>query len=184
MRLAYHYEPFNRNVLKLLSEAERDRLLLVADSEFLTYKRSAVEKRDQQITGFWELSQISTPKNQDWYRYGRIRSWDHSLNQVGFSYYSHESSGAGQYVYLIEDDFWDDHHVISTQTPRPPPAPKAMQTDMSNLMTVRSFKMHLSSGSGAWITPTTSIKLTRPTGPGSPLRSLANIWESPKRLQR
>jgi hypothetical protein len=60
-----------------------------------------------QMTGFWELSQVSTPRGDDWYNNPRIRD----DQGPGYKFYSDGSSGAGQYVYIVEDSIWDTHEV-------------------------------------------------------------------------
>ncbi|KAK4040087.1 pectate lyase superfamily protein-domain-containing protein [Parachaetomium inaequale] len=86
----------------LVSAAERNAII---SEDFVLSNKSIIAKRDEESTDFWELSQISAPNGADWYGNQRIR---HPATNT-YSYFYHESSGAGQYVYVVEDGIWDTH---------------------------------------------------------------------------
>jgi hypothetical protein len=52
---------------------------------------------------------VSTPKKGDWYGDQRIRVPRQNGNRTDYNYYHHESAGAGQYVYIVEDGIWESH---------------------------------------------------------------------------
>jgi hypothetical protein len=110
--VAYHYETWQRNnpipeePREVPEETREEGDALVCEN-FVLSSRTVIAKREEESGPFWELSQISTPKGVDWYQDQRIR---HPAT-ITYSYYHHESSGAGQYVYVVEDGIWDTHPV-------------------------------------------------------------------------
>jgi len=109
VRWAYHYEPFNLNLIR--SGAN---LPLVERSFENSYSgfsnENMIDKRDLEASRFWELSQISTPKGKDWYSDPNFRD-ARDPNQVIFRYFYDGSSGEGQYIYVAEDGILEDHPV-------------------------------------------------------------------------
>jgi hypothetical protein len=70
---------------------------------------AVVNKRDMQMTNFWELSQVSTPRGENWYASQKIR-----VDQgPQYRFYYDGSSGEGQYVYIVEDGILDTHEVTT-----------------------------------------------------------------------
>jgi hypothetical protein len=86
---------------------------IASEEDLSLHNRTVISKRDQQTTSFWELSQISTPREGfDWYKDERIRGHDRNTNGVGYNYFYHESSGEGQYIYVVENGIWENHPVF------------------------------------------------------------------------
>ncbi|KAK4120930.1 hypothetical protein N657DRAFT_148253 [Parathielavia appendiculata] len=85
------------------------------DSDDSSTKRSNIQRRDvfEISTPFWELSQIEVGPGEKWdaeWRPGRENSRD-----VGHDMYyaADESFGAGQTIFVLEDDFWDQNPEFS-----------------------------------------------------------------------
>jgi hypothetical protein len=105
--LVYDYQQWEANT-DFGSPMDQDE---VAPDISLERNGTIIGKRALQQNQARELSQISTPKNGDWYSDQRIRVVDPNTNQVYYNYFYHESSGAGQYVYVVEDGIWQNHEV-------------------------------------------------------------------------
>ncbi|KAG7289223.1 hypothetical protein NEMBOFW57_005588 [Staphylotrichum longicolle] len=107
VRWAYHYEPYNLNVIR-----SKDRPPPDDDSAQIYFRDlngSVVDKRDSWRSNYWELSQISTPRGTDWYAAVDYNKKDWDQSKVNFYYYLYGSGGEGQYIYVAEDGIWENN---------------------------------------------------------------------------
>lgn len=120
MELIYYYEVYRRqnNPGRAWGGQELDfaPTAELRNRSLRTDNTTAIGKRVEsdyvlQTTPYWELSQISTPPGMQWYRNPRFHWLAESQRMHVYNHYQHESSGAGQYVYILEDGIWDDHQA-------------------------------------------------------------------------
>lgn len=100
----------------------------------------ALQKRNssEQISDFWELSQISTPRDTNWIEDKdqggrRVYRRTNSDGRQQFVHYFDSLAGRGQYVYVTEDGIWEDHPVCTnlasrSTVPKHPPPPLLLYT--------------------------------------------------------
>jgi len=76
-------------------------------------KRAGDDDDDGELVDSWGLSQISIPPGIDWSdpENGYVQDLD---AESDFTYKYHASSGKGQFIYIVDDDFDRSHDVSIT----------------------------------------------------------------------